>query len=190
MRPRDDRKITAIAQATCQLVAERGLSTLTLADIARMAGIATSTLYVYYASKEALLSAVYAQTRAALFMRLLADDDPAMPYKARIRRMWTRMLENRLQHHAELAFQDQYDQSVYVNEAEREAGARFFKTFNAILTSGQHSEQIKPVPLTLIQAMTVGSVKEIANQIRNGALPDNDATAASGFCLFWDAIKV
>ena len=46
MKPKDDEKQRAIAQATFELVAQTGLSGLTLADIARAAGIATSTLYV------------------------------------------------------------------------------------------------------------------------------------------------
>src|SRR3989344_4060817 len=59
MKPKDDEKQRAIAQATFELVAQTGLSGLTLADIARAAGIATSTLYVYYPSKDELISQLY-----------------------------------------------------------------------------------------------------------------------------------
>eukprot|EP01030_Chromulinospumella_sphaerica_P026789 gene26789-27011_t len=55
MKPKDDEKQRAIAQATFDLVAQTGLSGLTMAEIARAAGIATSTLYVYYPSKDELI---------------------------------------------------------------------------------------------------------------------------------------
>ena len=52
MKPKNDEKKRAIAKATLALVAQSGLSGLTMADIARAASIATSTLYVYYPRHE------------------------------------------------------------------------------------------------------------------------------------------
>ena len=44
MKPKDDEKQRAIAQATFELVAQRGLSGLTLADIARAAGVSVPSV--------------------------------------------------------------------------------------------------------------------------------------------------
>ena len=52
MKPKDDEKQRAIAEATFNLVAQTGLCGLTLAEFARSAVIATSTLYVYHPSKD------------------------------------------------------------------------------------------------------------------------------------------
>ena len=65
MKPKDDEKQRAIAEATFNLVAQTGLSGLTMADIARTAGIATSTLYVYYPSKDELISQLYEEAKTA-----------------------------------------------------------------------------------------------------------------------------
>ena len=55
---KDDDKLRAIARATFALVEQTGLSGLTMAAIAREAGLATGTLYVYFRSKEELLVAL------------------------------------------------------------------------------------------------------------------------------------
>ena len=59
MKPKDDKKLRAITRATFALVEQTGLSGLTMAAIAREAGLATGTLYVYFKSKEDLLTGLY-----------------------------------------------------------------------------------------------------------------------------------
>src|SRR5437868_1020434 len=114
MKPKDEKKLEAIVSATYALVQERGLNILTMADIARSAGIATSTLYIYYASKQDLLDAVYEQTKTATFERLAQNAGPDLPLKARIRQIWLNMLNNRLDNHAEMVFQEQYVSSRFM----------------------------------------------------------------------------
>ena len=65
MKPKDDEKLQAIADATFALVEKAGLSGLTMADIAGAAGIATGTLYVYYSSKEELINDLYQKSKTA-----------------------------------------------------------------------------------------------------------------------------
>ena len=71
MKPKDEDKQQAIADATFALVAQVGLSGLTMAAIAREAGIATGTLYVYYKSKEELLNAEGIQQARHFALRVL-----------------------------------------------------------------------------------------------------------------------
>ena len=86
MKPKDDEKQRAIAQATFELVAQTGLSGLTMADIARAAGIATSTLYVYYPSMDELISQLYQDAKTVTAARIMEGVVPGLPYRARVRR--------------------------------------------------------------------------------------------------------
>ncbi|MET3130191.1 TetR/AcrR family transcriptional repressor of multidrug resistance operon [Oxalobacteraceae bacterium GrIS 1.11] len=189
MKLKDDKKLDAIALATYRLVAERGLSALTLAAIAREAGIATSTLYVYYASKEALLNALYARAKSATFERFVENDQPNTALKPRIRQIWSNMLDNRGQHHAQVLFLEQCHGSQYMSEGNRELGAGFAAFFHAILEQGQLAEILKQVPLPFLVASITGSVKETARLIGSHVVPDDAASRATSFLLCWDAIK-
>ena len=88
MKPKDDEKLKAISQATFTLVEQTGLSGLTMPAIARSAGVATGTLYVYYASKDELLTALYEQAKTTLTARVLQGVDPQAPFRTRFQQMW------------------------------------------------------------------------------------------------------
>ena len=176
MKPKDDEKQRAIAQATFELVAQTGLSGLTMADIARAAGIATSTLYVYYPSKDELISQLY-------------QDAKTVTYRARVRRAWGNLLRHRLDQYAEVVFQEQYYNSPWFTEGNREFSTRLMAGFFALMEEGQQQEILKAVPIPLLTASLVGSVRETGNLIRTKVLPDEEAVHQMAFGLCWDALK-
>ncbi|MEM9241473.1 MAG: helix-turn-helix domain-containing protein [Pseudomonadota bacterium] len=86
-------KLEAIARAACQVLARNGPRLTQVADVARAAGIAAGTVYVYVAEKDALVE--LALLHAARFDL----PDPAKPVKfnkARLRRLTKHALEERL----------------------------------------------------------------------------------------------
>jgi AcrR family transcriptional regulator len=189
MKPKDELKLEAIAQATYQCVQSRGLSALTLADIARSAGVATSTLYVYYPSRQVLLDALYERAKTVTFTRLIEGAESQLSTKARIRTIWLNMLENRLKNQAELTFLEQYASSGSMSQANRALSERFVSVFQSILEAGQKEEILKAVPQPFLMSFLVGSVQESAKLIGLQTVPDDAATRNTAFQLCWDAIK-
>ena len=148
MKPKDDEKQRAIAQATFELGAQTGLSGLTMADIARAAGIATSTLYVYYPSKDELISQLYQDAKTVTAARIMEGVVPGLPYRARVRRAWGNLLRHRLDQYAEVVFQEQYYNSPWFTEGNREFSTRLMAGFFALMEEGQQQEILKAVPPT------------------------------------------
>jgi TetR/AcrR family transcriptional repressor of multidrug resistance operon len=189
MKPKDDEKQRAIAEATFNLVAQTGLSGLTMADIARTAGIATSTLYVYYPSKDELISQLYEEAKTATVQRLMAGVEPGASLRSRVRLIWGNLLRHRLERYAEVVFQEQYYNSQWFTQGNRELSTRLAAGFLALMEEGQKQEILKSVPLPLLTGCLVGSVRETANLIRTQVLPDDEAVHQAAFTLCWDAIK-
>lgn len=189
MKPKDDRKVEAIAAAVYRLSARHGLADVTLADIAREAGVATSTLYVYFKSREVLLDEVYQKAKIATMVRFALNDDPADPLKARVRRIWNNMVDSRIENQERMAFLEQYYHSEFISETSRALGLRMAAPFLELLAVGQRSEQLKPLALPLMGAAIMGLAKEAAVLISRGDLPDNAKTRAGAFQMCWDAIK-
>lgn len=189
MKPKDDDKQQAIADATFALVAQVGLSGLTMAGIAREARIATGTLYVYHKSKEELLNALYEQVKGALGRLITADVDPGMPFRARFQRNWFVMLRFRMAHYAETVFMEQYYNSPWFSEASRQFSARFTQDCLGFFDEARAQQIVKDVPTMLLAASFFGSVRETANLLRTGDLRDDDAALAQAFGIFWDGIK-
>ena len=189
MKPKDEDKQQAIATASFALVEQVGLSGLTMAAIARQAGIATGTLYVYHRSKEELLNALYEQVKGALARLITADDEPGMPFRARFQRNWLRLLRHRLAHYPEAVFMEQYYNSPWFSEASRQFSARITSACVGFLEEARAQQIVKDVPTMLLASSLFGSVRETANLMRSGDLQDTEAALAQAFAIFWDGVK-
>ena len=189
MKPKDDEKFKAIADATFALVEQTGLSGLTMAAIARQAGLATGTLYVYFKSKEELVNALYAQAKTATAARVMQGDTPGAPFRSRFQNMWRNLLKNRLTHSAEVVFQEQYYNSPWFSEANRDLSARLFKDWIDLIEKARAQQILKDVPTMLLASSFMGSVRETAGLLRSGVLTDSEAHLAQAFGVCWDGIK-
>jgi AcrR family transcriptional regulator len=186
---KDDDKLQAIAQATFTLVEQTGLSGLTMAAIAREAGIATGTLYVYFASKEELMVALYEQAKTDTTASLMLGDDAGAPFRSRFEHLWRNWLEHRLTHYAQMVFIEQYYNSPWFSEASRSLSARLSQGWMTVFEAAKSQQIVKDVPTPMLIASFGGSVRETANMLRAGTLPNDDATRAMAFGLCWDGIK-
>ena len=189
VKPKDDEKERAIAEATFRLVAESGLAALKMSDIARAAGIATATLYVYHPSKDELLTKLYEQAKTATATRLMQAYDPKAPLRARARAVWLAMLHNRLTHFAEASFQEQFAASPWFREPSQRVVASTMKALAEALEEGRRDELLKNVPVALLAASFIASVREAARLIRAGELADDEASRVAAFSMCWDALK-
>jgi AcrR family transcriptional regulator len=189
VKPKDDEKLRAIAEATFTLVEQTGLSGLTMAAIAREAGLATGTLYVYFKSKEELMVALYERAKTATTASLMHGDDPKEPFRSRFQRLWMNWLEHRLTHSAEVVFIEQYYNSPWFSEESRNLSDRLIKGWVDLIESAKAAQVLKDVPSVLLINSFGGSARETANLLRSGALARTDANLALAFGLCWDGIK-
>lgn len=189
MKLKDDEKFNAIARATFALVEQTGLDGLTMAAIAREAGLATGTLYVYFKSKEELLATVYEQAKTQTACGLLQGDDPTAPMRSRFRRCWQNWLEHRLKYPAQVVFLDRYYNSPWFSEASRDVSTRLIRDWVALVEDAKAQQILKNVPTPLLLHSFGASVRETANLLANGTLPHTEATLEMAFGLCWDGIK-
>ena len=189
MKPKDDEKLRSIARATFTLVEQTGLSGLTMAAIAREAGLATGTLYVYFKSKEELLVALYERAKTETAASLMQGDDPGAPFRTRFQRMWMNWLEHRLNAYAQVVFLEQYYNSPWFTEESRNLSARLFKGWVDLIETAKAQQILKDVPTPMLLNTLGGSVRETANMLRSGALARTDEHLAMAFGLCWDGIK-
>jgi AcrR family transcriptional regulator len=81
-------RAAAVRAALRALVAERGFHGASMSAVAREAGVATGTAYTYYESKDALVLAAYAETKAQLGAAIMQTVDEQAPAAERFRAIW------------------------------------------------------------------------------------------------------
>lgn len=88
---------TRIEQAALSLVAKSGFKALQMSDVAKGAGIATGTLYRYFANKEALACSVFETATqkevAQVSAKLAAHEDPVDALECALRTFAARALQ-------------------------------------------------------------------------------------------------
>src|SRR5215470_3493013 len=105
MRVKDEGKAQDILRAALDEIQAVGLAGLSIEAVARRAGVATGTVYIYFKGKEALLEALYLQTKQAFADFVLRDD--GLPLRAAFARMVKAFLDYVLEHNAEIVFMGQ-----------------------------------------------------------------------------------
>lgn len=189
MKPKDEKKLDAVVAATCRLAAERGLFGLTLAEIAKAAGIGTSTLYIYFSDKEALFNEVFRRAKHEAIDSYSGEIGFGTPLKARIRTVWNRMLDHRLRRHDQVAFMEQFVGSSFMSDESRTYSLRLSEGLLQIVAEGQEAEILKTVPIPFLTSLFIGSIRETARLIRAGSIDDTEENRSVAFQLCWDAIR-
>jgi AcrR family transcriptional regulator len=189
MKLKDEKKLEAVVAATCRKAAERGLLGLTLSEIAKAAGIGTSTLYVYFADKDALFNEVYRRAKREAMDFYSGEIDPSAPIKSRVRNVWNRMLDHRLRRHDEVSFMEQFVGSAYMTEDSRAYTTKIGEGLLQIVAEGQEQEILKTIPVPFLASFFIGSVRETGRLIRAGSIADSEESRALAFQLCWDGIR-
>jgi AcrR family transcriptional regulator len=91
-RLRSPEKRKAILEAAVEEIATAGLGAAT-AKIAERAGVATGTLFTYFASKEALLNELYLELKDEVYTRINADFPHRASLEKRARHVWITYLD-------------------------------------------------------------------------------------------------
>lgn len=189
MKPKDEKKLEAMIAATCRLATRCGLYGLTLAQIAKEAGIATSTLYVYFPDKSALFNEVYRQAKREALNSYSAGIDPKLPLKGRVRNVWNKMLDHRLQHFDQVTFMEQFVGSSFMSDESRAYVEQHGEGLIRIVIEGQREEILKPIPISFIGALFFGSIRETARLVRAGSIADTEEAREIAFQLCWDGVR-
>ncbi|ANZ61944.1 TetR/AcrR family transcriptional regulator [Secundilactobacillus paracollinoides] len=76
MRYKDQNKIEALHQAVIDVMLHDGYQNLSVAKIAKRAGVSQATLYIYYADKQAMLGQAYLNIKNKIDPMLFSGVDP------------------------------------------------------------------------------------------------------------------
>lgn len=178
----------AILDAALQCFVERGFHGTAMPDIAKKIGIATGTIYHYFASKEELVNALFRKWKAEIARHVFTAFPQGAPVREQFSVMWREMIAFALAHPAAFAFLELHNHSSYL-DAESVAADRGLKIFaGAIVQQAQKEGIIKPLDATLLMELVFGAFIGIMRAHWEGRakLGPDEIAAAEQAC--WDAV--
>ena len=161
-------KKQAIYESTLQLIKEFGFHGTPISQIAQEAGVATGTIYHYFASKEALIVELFQYTRERMQQAIFREGEQTLPYPERFATIWINLVKHYIANPAVLSFVEQFFSSPYVKTVYPEDRICFQDEVSVFLKQGVRDGYIKPLDINIISAAFIGTVSATAKRNING----------------------
>jgi AcrR family transcriptional regulator len=178
-------KRDAILAAALRLIARFGLHNTPMSAVAREAGIAVGTVYLYFPSKEAMINALYRELLGDQFRSATVPPPADASAPEALWTAWHGLARWHLDHSEASNVIEQCRAAGILNaetrELERRDHERALVMFEGAIASGD----LRPLPMTVFHALFVGPIVDLTRQRDAGEIDVTDAllrTAFAGVC--------
>ncbi|CCG99578.1 transcriptional regulator, TetR family [Fibrella aestuarina BUZ 2] len=191
MRTKDEAKEILILETALRLIAQTGLAGLKMADLAREAGVATGTVYIYFADKPALISRLYVYLVRLAWRDLTAGVTESDPVRIQVQKIARNYLNENINRPEFNAFFEQYYRSPFYVETDQTQTAETtaLQPIYDVIRRGQAETVIKDLDPDLLVTLVCGLLNEAAKQPLYTGKPFTDADWDATFSVLWDGIK-
>ena len=189
MRDKDPKKIAAIFEATLKMVLREGFSGLKMGGVAKEAGVATGTLYVYFESKEELINQLYMELKRRSAEKFMEGYDSTAPFMVNFEKIWKNYLFTMMNQPEAAAFLEQYYRSPYLRQSVRDETEKLLQPVFDLLEKGKKERLVKNIPTPLLVIQLSGAISEFVRWHQSGQVNSGKSTVDQVFRLAWDSIK-
>jgi AcrR family transcriptional regulator len=177
--------------AALKLFTLNGIQNTSTAEIARAAGTASGTLFLYFPTKIQLINELVLMITKQESGHINSLLDPSLSVRDTFFTIWDGSIRWLLEHPEAYQYSQQVrDTSLISAETTLESGKNFSFYYEAI-QKGLNEGSIKPYPVDLIGGFLYQDIVAVMNHIRLLSDPENvDEAIHQGFELFWDGIRI
>jgi AcrR family transcriptional regulator len=168
--------------------AERGFWNTPTALVSKTAGVAGGTLFNYFPTKDALLTAVYLDIKRELAAVLLAGIEAYTDVRQKFEYVWRRYIDWGLQHPGRFVVLQQLTQSQELSAESRAQANTLFVAIEQLLHDGIATGQFFDYPVDYVAALFNSHAATTLEFLATQEAPVGDYVEA-GFAMFWRGIS-
>ena len=183
-------KPAQLLAAALTVFARTGVHGTTVPAIADQAGVSVGTLYRYFEHKDALVNAVFRDTKQRLAERLMAELDVSTPSKAIFDALWDRLSAFARDEPEAFQFLEMQDHDSYLDPQNRALELGLLAQVRQLIQLGQTSGLIRrDMRAEVIMALFWGAFVGLFKAARRGylQLSDTDISQARDAC--WQSLQ-
>jgi len=172
------RRVNEILRVAAQVLSERGYYNTSLEEIAERLDLAKASLYHYFDSKEALLTAALGSVAEEAIARLTSIAQESSPAPDRLRRLIIEQLQIITLEYPELSrlFLAHLEWPAVVRERIADWHARHDAIFRAVIAEGVKAGQLADIDVSVVRHNLTGALNFVPFWFKpEGRLPDREA---------------
>ncbi len=183
-------KKRALLNATLSLIHNSGFHDAPMTKIAKLAGVAPATIYLYFENKQDLINKLYLDVKSSFSICAFKGYDADMPVKKGFEIIWNNIAEYKLNQINEATFLSQCDNTPMIDEKFRKEGLKHLRPLLDLWERGQKEGIIKNLSPFVLYAYAIYPLSFLMSmQERNLYHLDKKAWDEAAQAA-WDAIKV
>lgn len=187
--PHVDDKREAILGAALELFADRGFHGTAVPQIAERAGVGAGTIYRYFASKEAIVNALYQRWKEALGATLMDEFPFDKPARAQIDHVVTRLFGFAKKHPSALKFLETHHHASYLDARSLELEAKLLEPVRTFFEHHGKARLTRKAPPEVLFGIVWGGSMGIIRASWEGFLQLDDKIVTHAKDALWDAIR-
>ena len=177
--------------AALKLFVSNGVQNTSTAEIAREAGTASGTLFLYFPTKLDLIQElvlIISKEESDFINSLL---DPSLSVRDAFFTIWSGSVHWLLENVDAYQYSQQIRDSGLLSDAVTQETGKFFSFYYKTIQKGLEEGCIKPYPIDLIGGFLYQDIVAVMNYLRLQSDPGKqEEFIQQGFELFWDGISI
>lgn len=179
-----------ILEAALEMFVNNGFESSPTSKIAKLAEVATGTLFHYFKTKEELINELYLEVKRDMVEYVCKGLEDARTIRQKIECIWTNSIEWGVTYPSKNKFFAMFGTSSYITSKTREEGIRNFNFVLEIIEQGVNEEIIKDLPIGLIMEASMGILNGSIHYFQLKPEDFNETSLRSeAFTIFWDSLK-
>jgi AcrR family transcriptional regulator len=191
VRELSEEKKERFLRAALKLFVANGIQNTSTAEIAKEAGTASGTLFLYFATKQDLVNELViliAKEESEYVNHWL---NPSLPAREMLFTIWSASLRWLSENPDAFQYSRQIRNSGSVSEAVARETGKYFSFYYEAIQKGLAEGCIKPFPIDLIGSYLFQDIVAVMDYIRlQSDLGKQEEAIQQGFDLFWDGIWI
>jgi len=173
-----------------KLFVTHGVQNTSTAEIAKEAGTAAGTLFLYFPTKQDLINELVLQISRDQSDYIKTLLDRSLSVRDMFFTIWQGCIRWFLEHRDAFEYIQQVRDTRIVDKATIQESGKTFVYFYDAIQKGLDEAALKPYPLEVIGAFLYQDIVAVMNLIRTQPeLDKQEEIIQAGFDIFWDGIK-
>lgn len=170
-------------------MSERSYDATTVPDVAGRAGVAAGTIYLHFASKEAMVNAVYRESKLEMQRFLVDAMSAASTPREGFHHLWRGLFEFSRKEPEAFRFLEMHRHLPYLDAASREVARDVFEGVADFVRLAQKEGAVREAPPEVLIALAFGAFVGLAKEAECGHAPLDEESITVSEIAVWDLLS-